>query len=249
MLRSVLLLIILFVFLLNTHGPSTAVPFSGPIASSISISNHSNQVSDVTLNQSNGLFYNYEPYVTLTGSNYIDIPSNSELMLTKFTIALWFRTTMDVPYKSEAFILNKGGIGSDSMGANLNYGIWMTGSETIAAGFEDSSGALYRVQTTNAPASYVLYEWHYAMTTYDGSMLVLYIDGVPVANKFLSDAQPDNLSKQPLRIGANSLILNGFFIGDVDEIRIWNRGLSDLEASSAYRGQFNRTGEVMHLGF
>ena len=124
-----MLLIMPFIFLLNTHGSSMAVPFSGPIANSIS--NHSNQVSIVTLDQSDGNFYNYEPYVTLTGSNYIDIPSNTKLMLSKFTIAMWFRTTMDVPYKSEAFILNKGGIGSDNMGANLNYGIWMTGSETI----------------------------------------------------------------------------------------------------------------------
>ena len=87
------------------------------------------------------------------------------------------------------------------------------------------------------------------MTTFDGSMLVLYIDGVPAANKLLSNAQPDNLSKQPVRIGANSLNSNGFFIGDVDEVRIWNRALSNLEALSAYHGQFNKTGEVIHLGF
>lgn len=245
--RIALLLPILFILLLNAYGPSTAASSAGSVAGSIS--NRSDEDSDVTVEKSNDSFYDYEPYVTATGSDYLDIASNRELMLTNFTIAMWFRTTMDVPYKSESFIVNKGGIGSDSRGTNLNYGMWLRDSETIAAGFEDSFGAIYSVQSTNAPAAYVLYEWHYAMATYDGSKLALYIDGVLVASKLLSDVQPDKLSNQPVRVGANSLILNGFFIGDIDEIRIWNRGLTNSEASAAYRGQFNSTGQVLHLGF
>src|SRR5439155_21640218 len=49
-------------------------------------------------------------------------------------------------------------------------------------------------------------KWHYAVATYDGSVVRLYIDGLQV--KTLSTTLiPDNTGTQPLRIGANSLAL------------------------------------------
>jgi hypothetical protein len=90
----------------------------------------------------------------------------------------------------------------------------------------------------------------YAVVTYDGSTGVrLYIDGVQVSSLSTS-ATPDNTGIQPVRIGANSLSLNGFFIGNVDEVRVWNRALSSTEIANAYNnGLFNTTGQVLYLPF
>jgi hypothetical protein len=184
--------------------------------------------------------------LVLTGSNYTDIASNNTLQLTKFSVTSWFRTTMDVPFGSHAFIVNKGGIGSDGQGNNMNYGIWMTSSESIQAGFEDSSGVPYVVESTGARNLYDLYEWHYAVVTYDGLALRLYIDGVPSSSKLVNGAIPDNSGIQPVRIGANSLAPKEFFTGSVDEVRIWNRALTDTEISYAYNnGIVNTTGQVL----
>jgi hypothetical protein len=187
--------------------------------------------------------YHYEPYYTLSGSNYADLPSSTSLKLTTFTIASWFKTSKD--YSSSAYIVNKGGSGSETAGKNMNYGIWMTSSEKIEAGFETSSGSNYYA---TSPSSYNDGKWHYAVATYDGSSrLALYVDGVLVASRSTSGALPDSSGSQPLRTGANSLSLSGFFTGEVDEIRVWNRALSSQEVASAYHdGSFNTIGQVVY---
>jgi hypothetical protein len=166
---------------------------------------------------------------------------------------------MNVSNGSNAFIVTKGGVGSDSVGKNMNYGIWMIDSENIQTGFENSSGANHFVMS---PSNYSDGNWHYAVGTYDGSAVKLYVDGVQVASNLTTTTPPpipgtipDNTGIQPVRIGANSLGLvdgkgDGYFIGGIGEIRVWNRSLSAEEVSAAYNnGLFNTTGQVLYLPF
>jgi hypothetical protein len=129
----------------------------------------------------------------------------------------------------------------------MNYGIWITTAEKIQAGFETSSGADNFAISAN---SYSDGQWHYAVVTYDGSAIRLYIDGSQVATKSTSGATPDNTGTQPLRIGANSLALNQYFTGSIDEVRVWNRAVTSSEVSSQYNsGTFDTTGQVAYLPF
>ena len=69
--------------------------------------------------------------------------------------------------------MNKGGIGSDSSSKNMNHGIWMTSGGQIQAGFETSGG------TDNFVTSSGKYndgKWHYALVTFDGTAINLYVD-------------------------------------------------------------------------
>ena len=78
-----------------------------------------------------GGFYNYAPSLVLTGSgsSFQDVASTPALQAVQFTVSAWFKTSSN--FASDAFIVNKGGVGSDSAGQNLNYGIWMTSTEQI----------------------------------------------------------------------------------------------------------------------
>jgi hypothetical protein len=201
------------------------------------------------------LVYNFEQSPNLSGSDCIDTANNSSLQLTMFSIASWFNTQMNVSNGSNAFIVTKGGVGSDSEGKNMNYGIWMIDSENIQTGFENSSGANYFVMS---PSNYSDGNWHYVVGTYDGSVVALYVDGVQVASNLTTTPPstiPDNTGTQPVRIGANSLELvdgkgDGYFTGRIGEIRLWNRTLSAEEVSAAYNnGLFNTTGQVLYLPF
>ena len=72
-----------------------------------------------------------------------------------------------------------------------------------------------------SPASYNDNQWHYAVVTYGGSTVILYIDGVQVASKSTSGASPDSSGTQPVRVAANSRVTpptTNFFIGDIDEV-------------------------------
>jgi hypothetical protein len=191
--------------------------------------------------------YNYSPSLSLTGSNYQDITSTNALQLAQFSVAAWFKTTAN--FGSDSMIVNKGGVGSDSSGQNLNYGIWMTSTEKIKAGFETNSGSDQYVTSLN---SYNDNQWHYAIVTYGGSTVILYVDGVQVGTKSTSGASPETSGTKPVRVGANSRVTppGNFFTGEVDEVRVWNDDLTTQQVTDAFSGSSFNTGEqVLYLPF
>jgi hypothetical protein len=190
-------------------------------------------------------FYHYDPYFVATGSNYSAKGDDASLRLTKFTVAAWFKTTKD--YSGNAYIVNKGGVGIDSVGQNLNYGLYLDSKGRIAAGFETQNSTDYVVES---PSSYNDGLWHYAFLSYDGSTLRLYVDGQQVAFKSTSGAVPDNTGTESLRVGANSLKLNGYFTGSIEGVRVWNRATSSTEVADQYNdGVFNPGGQVILMSF
>jgi len=191
--------------------------------------------------------YNYAPIFSATGSNYFDVSSSPSLQLSQFSVAAWFKTSSN--FGSDALIVNKGGIGSDSAGENMNYGIWMTSSEQIRAGFETSSGTNFFVTSPTAYNN----QWHYVVVTYSGSTVILYIDGVKIGTKSTSGALPETSAK-PIRIASNSRITpppaSNFFTGNVDEVRVWKDDLTATEVANAFAGtNFNTSEQVLYLNF
>jgi hypothetical protein len=190
--------------------------------------------------------YHYAPGLVLTGSNYQDVTSTNSLQLSQFSIAAWFKTSTN--FASDAIIINKGGLGSESSGQNMNYGIWMTKSEKIVAGFESTTAA---DRFVTSPKTYNDNQWHYVIVTYGGSAVKLYIDGVQVATKSTSGASPEISGTKPVRVGANSRVTppGNFFTGEVDEVRIWNDDLTSQQVADAFAGTVNTAGQVLHLPF
>jgi Concanavalin A-like lectin/glucanases superfamily len=193
-----------------------------------------------------GSIYHYEPYGTFSGSNYTDVPSSSSLQLTKMSVASWFKTSKSYS-AAYGIIVNKGGMGSETAGQNINYGIYFTTTNTVA-GLIETSGGIDHIATSTK--TYNDGQWHYAVMTYDGTTVRLYIDGAQVATKSTGGAVPDNTGTQPVRVGANSRAADRFFTGNVDEVRVWNRALTSTEVSNAYNsGTFDTSGQVLYLNF
>jgi chitodextrinase len=71
--------------------------------------------------------------------------------------------------------------------------------------------------------------WVHLATTYDGATVRLYVNGVQVA----SQAKTGTIatSTNPLQIGGDS-IYGQYFAGRIDEVRVYNRGLSVAEIQS-----------------
>ena len=210
--------------------------------------NSGDQVLYLDFSGGDGGEYNYAPSFTATGTNYFDVASSPSLKLSSFSVAAWFKTSTN--FASESFIVNKGGIGSDSAGQNQNYQISVTSAEVIKVGFETSTGADFFV---SSPNTYNDNQWHYVVVTYDGSAnLILYIDGVQVASKSTGGASPETSGTKPVRIGANSRVTppGNFFTGQVDEVRIWNDDLTTQQVTDAFLGNsFNTAEQVLYLSF
>ena len=126
----------------------------------------------------------------------------------------------------------------------MNYGLYMTTDEQVRGGFETSAGTNYFVSSVNR---YNDGQWHYALVTNDGSFVRLYVDGSQIGSRSTSGALPDNSGIQPVRIGANSQSANSFFVGNADEIRIWNRALSSEEVANVYDGDIDTSGQVLFI--
>jgi hypothetical protein len=125
----------------------------------------------------------------------------------------------------------------------------MTSSEKLQAGFEAVGGA---DQFVTSPNTYNDGQWHYAVVTYDGSNLILFIDGAQVSTKSISGSSPETSGTKPVRVGANSRVTppGNFFTGEVDEVRVWNDDLTAQQIADAFAGtSFNTAEQVLHLQF
>jgi hypothetical protein len=111
----------------------------------------------------------------------------------------------------------------------MNYGIWMTSTEKVGGGFEqNSTGTDKFISSTYA---YNDTAWHFAALSYDATTLKLYVDGYQVAS-LTTSALPETASTNPITVGRNSRLndSNGcYFTGDVDDVKIYNRALTQQE--------------------
>src|SRR5688572_14772015 len=174
--------------------------------------------------------YNYAPFFTTTGTNRVDVADSPSLRLSSFTVATWFKTTGG--WSDEGIMVNKGGLGSESAGANQNYGLWFTSSDQLQAGFEVTGGSnRYITPSTN----YLDGQWHHAVVTFDNpnNIVKLFVDGLQVGT-LTTTSNPDNTGTQPLRIGENSQPPLGpdAFVGQLDEVGVWSRALTNAEITS-----------------
>src|SRR6185503_13382501 len=81
------------------------------------------------------------------------------------------------------------------------------------------------------------------------SVLSLYLDGILVSKNQTTDAIPDADSDQRIRIGSNSLNLGNYFIGLIDEVRVWNRTLEYSEILNAFNNKHDTKGQQIYLSF
>ncbi len=80
----------------------------------------------------------------------------------------------------------------------------------------------------------VLNTWHHVAGVFDGTMLFCYVDGMPVGSTaFSGTIYPSTGIKA--RIGAladTNWSMSRYFDGMIDEVRVWNRALSQSEIAS-----------------
>jgi hypothetical protein len=211
-----------------------------------SINNNSNNFKTANDNSSSLSSYRFEPFLSVNGTDYKDISPKDSLSLDNFAIAAWIKTNQ-TNLTEPAHIVNKGGFNNEDKGKNMNYGIWLSKNGNVQGGFENEDGEVFEVTSTTR---YNDGKWHYILLSYDGILLRLYVDGKQVSAKYIGGVIPDKNGDQPLRIGANSLDEDKFFSGKVDEVRLWNRGLTNSEIAEIYsNGTFNTIGQVYYQDF
>lgn len=80
-------------------------------------------------------------------------------------------------------------------------------------------------------------QWHHVAATYDGFVMKIYLDGDLKASKNVVGTISSNLN--PITIGMQPGFINEYFKGNVDEVRIWNRPLTECEIDNNMNCQLN----------
>ena len=157
--------------------------------------------------------------LSFDGTGYVSVPHAEDLQ--GFTAATWvlWLLALDVP-PTTRMPLEKSSCYRFNTYDNRQFGFQFATTEHPWA-----SGLMSGVWTA-------LGVWHLFLATYDGSRMVIYVDGVFANAKNTSG--PVGSRTNSLVVGAEGASLRPF-VGRIDEVAIYNRAWSEAEVARYHR--------------
>lgn len=150
---------------------------------------------------------------------YIEVPNSASLQSPSNAITITGWLYIEAFSAIEAVgIVEK--TNSDTYGQyGLSYQSW--GDDGLY--FYHSNGT----QGSYAPVTLDFLRWYFVATTYDGTTAITYLDGVAIDSQSVSG--PITADDNPLTIGLESPGQTEFLQGKLDDIRVYNRALTQEE--------------------
>ncbi|MCK4550630.1 MAG: LamG domain-containing protein, partial [Candidatus Aenigmarchaeota archaeon] len=153
--------------------------------------------------------------------DYVTIPINSSSLLningTQITQSAWIYALSSVTHGTIATRNGAYYFQRDDNGKLASY-LYGTTPET------------YMYSDSTIPLNH----WSFVAYTYNGSELRFYIDGKTSGIIQLTGNITPLFNKEPFRIGWDNFKTERYFHGKIDEVRIYNRALSDEEIKAHY---------------
>ena len=172
----------------------------------------------------------------------VDCGNNSLLQITGTAITLeaWIYPTA---WTNEVW---RGGIIVKEQNSS-NDGYMFRAGDGGKLNFAIGSGGPW-TELTTAAGTLTLNTWQHVAATYDGAKMRLYVNGVPVDSLSTTNTI-GNASNTNLNIGAH-IPMNRYFIGRIDEARIWDITRTGTEISNSMNTeQCQQTGLVAYYQF
>lgn len=188
---------------------------------------------DKSSNENNGTIINAIPVADRNGkansayyfngsNSYINVPNDTTLQLTEqISMCTWIKAEGSNPYSG---IINKINPNPPSWG----YGMSIYNPDQLCGKiYWDHSQAMGAVLYSNEAITDN--KWHFVAFTYDGLVAKLYLDEKCIASQPYKDKIQTN--SEPLLIGGDKSVYpaDRYFKGTIDEVRIYNRGLTSTE--------------------
>ena len=189
-------------------------------------------IDSCTITKSEGI-YDHEPYGVFRSGNFVTVPHSSALNVNQMTVACWFRTSKNYHDDEAGYMIAKGEFQDVVDADNFNYML------LVSCDVIDDNRLEFNWETLDGTEHYVFSDvpvndgiWHLGVGTFDGTNTKVFLDAVLQESANHSGQTPNN-NTYPLYIGQYG---PGFttYEGDVDEVRIWNRALSQQEITDLY---------------
>jgi hypothetical protein len=168
-------------------------------------------------------------------NQYVALARPATLAPARITVAAWIRR-LGTPGRWR-YVVSSGG--QDCKFAS--FGLYTGPTDGLA--FYISGGGRYELSPSAAASTAWDGAWHYAVGTYDGAHVRLYLDGVEVGAGSPTGLAIDyGLASREVYLGTYRGSCERPFTGDVDEVEIHDEALSAAEvaaeaAAAAQRGQ------------
>ena len=153
-------------------------------------------------------------------SNYIEIENTANLIERNHTLCCWVYTSDD-----DGFLVGKGQDGE----WNDPYAIYLANSK-FKYNIREDYPNVYSIETTE---NIVTNEWYFLVGTYDGNEIKFYVNG-EIYGSLETGGQPLANQDLNLMIGSSSTPNVAMLSGILDDIRIYNRALTDEEIQFLY---------------
>lgn len=154
-------------------------------------------------------------------NDLVTVADAGSLDLAQMTLEAWVRPATLAGWRSVIFKQL-----SANSSEGLAYALYANSGTDGGPGTYIRPSGLASDQHAAGAAALSLNEWHHLAATYNGTVLRLFVDGVQVARRNVTT--PIRASARPLFIGGNPL-WGEFFKGTIDDVRLYNRALSDIE--------------------
>lgn len=162
----------------------------------------------------------YGSALSFDGSNdYVNIPNSANLNPSVITIAAWVNTYSSWSYQKvitkdwDIYTLAVGG-----------------GTGNLSFEFKNTTNGWNSV-VSNLPVSSK--HWHFVAVSYDGNFLNFYVDGQQETRSYNRGTLLTS-DTYDASIGLRKIDSTNPFYGMIDEVRIWNRTLSQAELDNCY---------------
>ena len=187
---------------------------SGDIAADLSGLGHDGQID--LPEWVDGQFGGALSFAGAESGTFVTVESADDLNVNELTFMAWVRANT---WDGTRQIVGKSVHGGCT--GRTQYGLFSEGGG-FTLRFETEAGRA-NINTDLPPAS----EWVHIAFTSDGAIATLFINGEVVAEGEVPG--PLNANDDPLRIAQDCERTNYIFDGAIDEVRLWNRPLSDDE--------------------
>jgi len=165
----------------------------------------------------------YGKALEFDGDDYVDM-GNALSSIGSFTIEAWIKPDDISGIKTIAGKLSYG-----ALTGQVEWGLYIW-NERIAVNIAD--GTVSKLSFAGQYLTVGIWQ-HVAVTWTQGGTVTLYLNGEGTSSSYAGGTLNDT---EPLRIGASSPSLGNYFDGIIDEVRIYNRALSEPEIQTLYNG-------------
>ena len=221
-------------------GTSNALPLNNPITTGlVAAFEFSGNANDVSGNGHNGTVsgptlaidrfgvpdsaYNFNGGDDVITANSVLAPNQSAL-----TVSAWFYGTAPLPNTLTTSIVNQATNNGTNAGFTLHLKETTGGNSKVRFHLNDQIDGTSGVST----ADIEYFTWNHIVGVYDGTQIQIFLNGI--LRESVANTGAISIPSNPLRIGKEDRAVFPAFDGSIDDVYIYNRGLSPTEVSTLY---------------